>query len=120
MILVSLLSVINYHLVENFMVSKLYKFRSQTNSEPKPLKFRNCDSIRDYWRDTFECNFCLKCCCKLGRRQDAYIKARAKLFKEMNIIDIIIAMRYFRAATKVLADTNDEMQDKMARLKKTR
>ena len=52
---------------------------------------------------------CIKCC-KQNRREKAFEKARDKLEKEMNIIELIKKQRYFARAIKHLLSQNFRLE----------
>lgn len=86
----------NFNSFDNYMVSHLFKakIKGQEDSEVKrrgrsQSEFypnKRCPYFKDYFLSWVP-SFIL--CCKQSRREKAFAKARDKLEKEMNIIELI-------------------------------
>ena len=67
------------------------------------MKVSFCHNLKDWWLDTCPkkpCHFC----CKIDRRQQDFMEARAQLLQEINICDIIKSRRFVAEALKQLMD----------------
>ena len=106
-----LILVWNYNMLENYMVTRLYKL-TKPNAEKQV--FRNlgdrstfmfapkCSGPTAYFRDLFPSCCCCSKCCKPSRLKQGIIQARENLQGEVNIIDIIKSRRYTSQALKLL------------------
>ena len=98
----------NYQAFDNFMVSRLFKIKRPKEeiladtgffSQSEYIKLSIVPNLR---------NWCLSCvprccfCCGYSRKEKALQLARAKLDKEVNIIEIVKSWRYFESAIRFL------------------
>ena len=104
----------NYNHFDNYMASrlfKLYKPRAERKIE-NGRNFMHSEYMRprigynpkEYCKDLVpSClwNLCKKSC-RTNRLERGFEKARDKMMKEINILEIIKSRRYFNAAFKIL------------------
>ena len=100
------MAVWNFNSFDNYMVTHLFKAKfeeSQIDSKSSKTKDQGqsqsefypsnrCPNFKDYF---LSCVPSCLLCCKQSRREKAFTKARDKLEKEMNIIELIKSQRYF-------------------------
>ena len=108
-LLLALLSQIwNFNNFDNFMVTRLFKIMKPKKKIDENLKFFEQSDyiVADKYPYFLECfrSFAPKKChfCKLTRREKALLKARDKLDKEINIIEIVKSWRYYEQAIRYL------------------
>ena len=99
--------ILNYKHLDNYMAVNLYKLQSKGKKEDQQLKLPYCGTFFDLLPNFLRC-----CCCKknLSRNARALEKARDQLLGEMNIIDIVKQLRFFRLAIFRLL-TKDQIEE---------
>lgn len=100
----------NYNSFDNFMVSRLFKIKKPKEeieedmgfySQSDYIKIGRCPFFMEYLQSWLpKCCHCF--CLKRNRRQIAMQQAREKLDKEINIIEMVKAWRYFEKAIRFL------------------
>ena len=96
-----MLSAIKHDLLNDYIVSSLYKMAPSSSDEQDGEKFvlNSYSNVLGYLRDT-----CMPKRCKtsmksyLGRKERALAEARAKLTEELNRVDIVRQLRLFQFA----------------------
>ena len=95
-----LLSILNHNHLENYMVSKLFKYKGNENSTTL--------TATHTWGFI---SFCIEkvlpqkmVCCHQSRKQRALKEARASLEKEVDILKLIRSRRFVHLALKHLLD----------------
>ncbi len=106
-----MVSVWNYNMIDNYMVSRLYKLEStDTNSRRLKDKFRESEFMeprrlfnpKEYFRNLLPDWVCFCRGCKADRKERGFMAARERLMRETNIIETIKSKRYFNAAIRFL------------------
>ena len=108
----------NFNSFDDLMVSRLFKIKKPAEEiNPDFDFFKKSDYIKLY--DSPNCKEWLisliptKCiCCKKDRREIAMEKAREKLNKEVNIIEIVKSWRYYERCLKYLLPEKARMDFK--------
>ena len=114
----SVVSAWNFNSFDDLMVSRLFKIKKPAEEiNPDFDFFKKSDYIKLY--DSPNCKEWLisliptKCiCCKKDRREIAMEKAREKLNKEVNIIEIVKSWRYYERCLKYLLPEKTRMDFK--------
>ena len=96
----------NYSAFDNFMVSRLFKIKLPEEEIDEKAAYFNKSTYIILSKFPFFRSLCRrlspKCChdtcCKRTKKEVAMNNARAKLEKEINIIEIVKSWRYFKAA----------------------
>lgn len=114
-----LLSIWNYKMFDNHMVSRLYKLE-KSDSGTRQIKdaFEQSDFMKtarfqdpkEYFRDSCPSWLCFCKSCKPDRQELGFIKGRERLQRETNIIEIIKSRRYFNATLRFLLTKNQRMR----------
>ena len=99
----------NFNALDNYMVARLFKVRidEQVSKKKKSRNENQSEFLATkcgpYFKD-YVLSWVPSCmlCCKLSRREKAFAKARDRLEKEMNIIELVKSRRYFAKALKTL------------------
>lgn len=114
-----LVSVWNYNMFDNYMVSKLYKLERREQSSRglkdtfkesgfmKPRRFYN---PKEYFRNLLPSWICFCQGCKADRHEKGFELARERMANETNIIEIIKSRRYFNAALRFLLSKKQRMR----------
>ena len=111
------LSIFNYNLLENYMVSKLFTSESdgqeKTQEKLDRMKGQRCQSLKEYFANLAQV-ICgrPKCCGKLSKRERYFDRAREQLGRETCIIEMIRSHRFIIGALKKLL-TQDEYTEIM-------
>lgn len=109
----------NYNAFDNFMVSRLFKIKKRKQDiDPGTPIFNQSDYIdlssapnfTDWFYSCLPKRFTR--CCKRDRKSVALQMAREKLFKEINIVEIVKSWRYFDLAIKSLLDERQRIDFK--------
>ena len=114
----SVVSAWNFNSFDDLMVSRLFKIKKPAEEiNPDFDFFKKSDYIKLY--DSPNCKEWLisliptKCiCCTKNRREIAMEKAREKLNKEVNIIEIVKSWRYYERCLKYLLPEKTRMDFK--------
>lgn len=117
-----LVSVWNYNMFDNNMVCNLYKLERASDTDTRHLKdtFKESDYMKprplynpkDYFRDTLPSWICFCKSCKPDRLERGFEKARERMQRETNIIEIVKSRRYFNAALRFLLTKKQRMRIK--------
>lgn len=106
-----LVSIWNYNMFDNYMVSRLYKLEhpdqdsrhlKDTFRESNFIKPRRFYNPKEYFRDLLPKWLCFCASCKADRHERGFELARKRLASETNIIENIKSRRYFNAALRFL------------------
>ena len=99
--LVFIVSILNYNHLKSYIASQLFKIHEEkprfNNSET--FTASKCGNLPECIIDTLPC---FKVCCKKPRRQRGIQKARKALEKEIDVLELVKSMRFFRLAIKGL------------------
>ena len=93
----------NFNALDNLLVTRLFKaklddkrhFNSQSDFFPN----KGCPNFIDYFLSWIPS--CMLCC-KRSQKEKAYARARDRLEKELDIIEVVKSRRYFAKALKTL------------------
>ena len=102
------MAVWNFNQLDDYMVSRLFKSKpGEEKFQAEFLPTKTCCNFKDFLR-----SWTPKCflCCKLGRREKAFAKARDKLESELNVIELIKSRRYFAKALKTLIPADQRLK----------
>ena len=96
-----ILSIVNYNHLESYMASKLYHVEQEQPSfnETQTYTPTKCGNIGEYMIDTLPS--CLVCC-KKSQQQRRIQRARESLEQEMDILELVKTVRFFKMAVKML------------------
>jgi hypothetical protein len=109
--LASLAGIWNHNMLDNYMVSRLYKLEKpnedtrqikDTFKESEFMKPRLLYNPKEYFRNLLPHWVCFCPSMKADRLEKSFEQARAQLQKETNMIEIIKSRRYFNAALRFL------------------
>ena len=103
-VLVTVVSLLNFNHLESYMASRLFNLDQEEGKEPETFTATKCGNLADYVAEKLP--NCLVCC-KSDRRQRAIKKARATLEKELDVLELVKSMRFFRMAIKRLLTTEE-------------
>ena len=109
----SVVSCFNFNNFDNYMVSRLFKFKkidAKTNlSKPyfqraEFIDHRKYRNLLEYLINKMPClkHICCCKCCRKSRAQRGMDKAREKIMKEINIVEIVKKLRYVTDALNYL------------------
>ena len=119
----SVVSSFNYNNFDNYMVSRLFKVKkvdSETfQSDPyfqraDFIDHSNYHNFLHYFNSKIPCKNSLCCCkcCRKNRAQRGMDIAREKIYKEINIVEIIKKLRYVTDALRYLIPEKKRFQIK--------
>ena len=107
-----LVSIWNYKMFDNNMVCRLYKLERPSESDTRRIidTFKESDHMKprpffnpkEYFRESLPSWVCFCKRCKPDRLERGFEKARERMQRETNIIEIVKSRRYFNAALRFL------------------
>ena len=118
--LVSSISFLAYILssyqIESLLASRLYKIKENEPGQAKSNLIipSRCNSIKVLLVDLVPEKLLCRCCKSKSRQEIALEKAREALNAEMNMLDIVKSMRYFKLALEHLVskEVESELKDR--------
>ena len=115
-----LVSIWNYKMFDNNIVHHLYKLVRPSETDSRRIKdsFKESDHMKprlffnpkEYFRDTLPSRVCFCKSCKPDRLERGFQKARERMQRETNILEIIKSRRYFNAAIRFLLTKKQRMK----------